>query len=365
MKLDQIEGARTLAAVWVVLHHVLVVDSLYDERRGGFITHWVYGRPQRWDGDLIKFYANRLDRVLLTGTLTVLTYWALGKITGVSSQFPLIGDMGALTAPQLLSCLTYVHWYIEPDDLWRCPNDPAWTIGALIPSWLLYPLYRRLLTVAAERGGTATTAALLLLAAGWAVTFGVLLAIYASEGFEFTERQSMYLYEFPPAQLDAFMLGVAGAAVALRATTDAPAPGEEAPLNAPVKEGAKSQRAKAWGVCWAREPWVGLLADGAALSVVCLVVLLPLVGGSHLKGWDPLLDHAFAPLLALWCAAPSAVPLFALRPASHRIPFPVPGCSPPQSGALPRPAESRECCANQRWPVRASTPSTCTCCTRS
>ena len=215
MKLDQIEGARTLAAVWIVLHHVLAVDSDYDELRGGpapmspfnpalsratvgvsffivlsgFITHWVYGRPQRWDGDLIKFYANRLDRVLLTGTLTVLTYWALGKITGVSSQFPLIGDMGALTAPQLLSCLTYVHWYIEPDGSYGCPNGPVWTIGALIPSWLLYPLYRRLLTVAAKRGGTATTAALLLLAAGWAFTFGVLLAICASEGFEFTERQ--------------------------------------------------------------------------------------------------------------------------------------------------------------------------------
>ena len=164
----------------------------------GFITHWVYGRPQRWDGDLIKFYANRLDRVLLTGTLTVLTYWALGKIAGpVSSQLSLVDfqwgssqlSMGALTAPQLLSCLTYVHWYIEPDASWHCPNSPAWTIGALIPSWLLYPLYRRLLTVAAKRGETATTAALLLLAAGWAVTFGVLLAICASEGFEFTERQ--------------------------------------------------------------------------------------------------------------------------------------------------------------------------------
>ena len=180
-----------------------------------------------------------------------------------------------------------------------------------------------------------------------------------------TKSRWMYSYEFPPAQLGDFMLGVAVAALALRATTDAPAPGEEAPLNAPVKDGAKSQRAKAWGGCWAREPWVGLLADGAALSVVCLIVLLPLVGGSHRTGWDPLLDHAFSPLLALWCAAPSAVLLFALRPASHRIPFPVPGCSPPQSGALPRPAESRECCAIQRWPVRASTPSTCTCCTGS
>lgn len=62
-----------------------------------------------------------------------------------------------------------------------------------------------------------------------------------------TKSRWMYSYEFPPAQLGDFMLGVAVAALALRATTDAPAPGEEAPLNAPVKDGAKSQRAKAWG----------------------------------------------------------------------------------------------------------------------
>ena len=49
-----------------------------------FITHWVYGGgPSAGVGGrrrpLIKFYANRLDRVLLTGTLTILTYWVLGK----------------------------------------------------------------------------------------------------------------------------------------------------------------------------------------------------------------------------------------------------------------------------------------------
>ena len=33
----------------------------------------------------MKFYANRLDRIVLTATLTVLTAAALGKITGVVS----------------------------------------------------------------------------------------------------------------------------------------------------------------------------------------------------------------------------------------------------------------------------------------
>ena len=216
MKLDQIEGARTLAAVWVVVGHVLAVTVKDDDLRGGpppespfnpalgrmrvavcffvvlsgFITHWVYGRPQRWDGDLMKFYANRLDRVVLTATLTVLTAAALGKITGVISY--LNGDPADLTAPRLVACLTYFHWYVDPaDEEYTCPNTPVWTVGALIPSWLLYPLYRRLLVAAAERGQRATTAALLLLAAGWAVTFGVIFAICAAEGFDNTARQCM------------------------------------------------------------------------------------------------------------------------------------------------------------------------------
>merc|ERR1719199_80799 len=194
MKLDQIEGARTLAALWVVVGHVLAVTVNHDDLRGGgpppespfnpalgriheavcffvvlsgFVTHWVYGRPQRWDGDLKKFYANRLDRVVLTATLTMLAAAALGKITGV--VWYVNGDPADLTAPRLVACLTYFHWYVDPaDEEYRCPNHPVWTVGALIPSWLLYPLYRRLLVAAAERGQRATTAALPLLAAGWA-----------------------------------------------------------------------------------------------------------------------------------------------------------------------------------------------------
>ena len=135
----------------------------------------------------MKFYANRLDRIVLTATLTVLTAAALGKITGVVSY--LNGDPADLTAPRLVACLTYFHWYVDPEsEEYTCPNNPVWTVGALIPSWLLYPLYRRLLVAAAERGQRATTAALLLLAAGWAVSFGVIFAICAAEGFDKVRR---------------------------------------------------------------------------------------------------------------------------------------------------------------------------------
>jgi hypothetical protein len=107
------------------------------------------------------------------------------------------------------------------------------------------------------------------------------------------------------------MLGVATASLALRTVADAPAPGEVAPLHGAAKGGAASEssRAGARVARWWRDSWVGLLADAAVLTVVCLVALLPFVGGTHNSGWDPLLDHALAPLIALWCAAPSACPL--------------------------------------------------------
>ena len=35
----------------------------------GFVTHWVYGRPERWDERLLRFYAHRLDRFVLTSWL--------------------------------------------------------------------------------------------------------------------------------------------------------------------------------------------------------------------------------------------------------------------------------------------------------
>ena len=141
-KLDQIEGARALAAVWVVVHHMLRVDTRFDDERGGepapetpfnaglarahvgvsffvvlsgFITHWVYGRPQRWDGDLVKFYVGRLDRVLLTATLSLLVGALLGQALHVVT--PLTGAPADLTVPRLLSCLTYVCYYIDPQQV--------------------------------------------------------------------------------------------------------------------------------------------------------------------------------------------------------------------------------------------------------
>ena len=35
---------------------------------------------------------------------------------------------------------------------YRCPNGPSWFIFALLPSWLLYPLSRKMVQYAEDRG---------------------------------------------------------------------------------------------------------------------------------------------------------------------------------------------------------------------
>ena len=82
-KLDHLDGGRTVLALWIVLHHFPDTTSDQTMLQGdrahvavsyfvvlsGFVTHWVYGRPERWDGRLLRFYARRLDRVVLTSWL--------------------------------------------------------------------------------------------------------------------------------------------------------------------------------------------------------------------------------------------------------------------------------------------------------
>ena len=60
-KLEHLDGARTVLALWIALHHWTYPKvPLQGDRAhfgvsyfivlSGFVTHWVYGRPERWDG---------------------------------------------------------------------------------------------------------------------------------------------------------------------------------------------------------------------------------------------------------------------------------------------------------------------------
>ena len=83
-KLDHLDGGRTVLALWILMHHfpdhpegghtMLQGDRAHLAVScfvvlSGFVTHWVYGRPERWDERLLRFYAHRLDRFVLTSWL--------------------------------------------------------------------------------------------------------------------------------------------------------------------------------------------------------------------------------------------------------------------------------------------------------
>ena len=102
-KLDHLDGGRTVLALWILMHHfpdhpegghtMLQGDRAhvavsYFVVLSGFVTHWVYGRPERWDGRLLRFYARRLDRVVLTSWLGMI---AIVVMELLSISYPGVG----------------------------------------------------------------------------------------------------------------------------------------------------------------------------------------------------------------------------------------------------------------------------------
>ena len=215
----------------------------------GFVTHWVYGSPERWDGRLLHFYARRLDRIVLTSWLGMLAILVMELL---SLSYPGAGLQArdeheahryfhahenvsdVLDPERLLGCFSFLRWYYAPGatfDLVDCPNLPTWTVAALILCWLLYPLLRWLLVKAWDRGAAAGIAACSLLASSWLVTIVTLIAVWAAHGFTFpTDRQHDMEYYWPPANVGDFCLGVAAAALLHRAESSAVTAAEATPL---------------------------------------------------------------------------------------------------------------------------------------
>ncbi|CAL1159500.1 unnamed protein product [Cladocopium goreaui] len=146
----------------------------------------------------------------------------------------------------------------------RCPNGPSWFIFALLPSWLLYPLSRNMVQYAEDRGEG--HGLLALAAAAFLVSFGPGLFLLLVNG-NITMQQHNDMMFWPPSQLADFLLGMTTAALVRR---------------------YKGTRLKG-------------LADLSMLLVLLVVFLLPRPPQTyemHLNGWEPLLDHGLAPLLA-------------------------------------------------------------------
>ena len=339
-KLDHLDGGRTVLALWILMHHfpdhpegghtLLQGDRAhvavsYFVVLSGFVTHWVYGRPERWDGRLLRFYARRLDRIVLTSWLGMLAILVMELL---SLSYPGAGLLArdeheahryfhahenvsdVLDPERLLGCFSFLRWYYAPGetfDLVDCPNLPTWTVAALILCWLLYPLLRWLLVKAWDRGAAAGIAACSLLASSWLVTIVTLIALWAAHGFTFpTDRQHDMGYYWPPANVGDFCLGVAAAALVHRAESSAVTAAEATPLLGASGPGATASRQRRL-VLWARASWAMILADAAAITTAATIVALPDIG-PHRTGPEALLDHAFAPLLAAWIYGSSVGP---------------------------------------------------------
>ena len=147
-----------------------------------------------------------------------------------------------------------------------CPDGQSWTVAALAPSWLLYPvlydpfLYERrhLMVVAVVLATVPSFVALLFVSGG------------LRAGAYFNNSAHTALYLWPPAQLADFLLGCVSAELA-----------------------ARSQREKtAW------------LADGAVIIITLAVLLVPNPHLDYREHGEILYDHGLAPLFAvfLWAA---------------------------------------------------------------
>ena len=331
-KLDHLDGGRTVLALWILMHHFpdhpegghtklqgdrAHVAVSYFVVLSGFVTHWVYGRPERWDERLLRFYARRLDRVVMTSWLGMLAILVMELL---SIGYPGAGaaardeseahryfhgheNISAVLDPErLLGCFSFLRWFYAPGatfDVVECPNLPTWTVAALLLCWLLYPPMRWFIVKASDRGSAAAIAACSLLASSWLVTISTLTALWAANGFTFpTDRQHDMGYYWPPANIGDFSLGVAAAALVHRAESSAVTAAEATPLLGDSGPQATASRQRRL-VVWARASWAAILADAAAIATAAVIVALPDIG-PHRTGPEALLDHAFSPLLAAW-----------------------------------------------------------------
>ena len=112
------------------------------------------------------YYTNRLDRVLLVIWFGYALMYFLFAVDpkGLYGGF----SLGFWSWYQYILCPLTANVYASlSTNNQNCPNVPAWFIGAMIPSWLAYPLLQRLLNAVGHFGAAGYVSAALLV---WAVT---------------------------------------------------------------------------------------------------------------------------------------------------------------------------------------------------
>eukprot|EP00448_Togula_jolla_P015637 CAMPEP_0170583628 /NCGR_PEP_ID=MMETSP0224-20130122/8239_1 /TAXON_ID=285029 /ORGANISM="Togula jolla, Strain CCCM 725" /LENGTH=356 /DNA_ID=CAMNT_0010906973 /DNA_START=145 /DNA_END=1212 /DNA_ORIENTATION=- len=242
----------------------------------GFVTHWATGGTNLSSfGKLKRFYVRRFGRVVITTYVAMLAGIIVDLMAG---QHPGFGHE--------LRCFLFVETWLEPDN-W-CSNGQTWTVAALLPSWILYPLMNRIVGEVERRGGSFALVVLGMMT--WAVSFGPSLVRFIKQDYWLTLQDHNYSYLWPPAQIADFTLGVVTASLALRQANKEDALAEyEAPSNGAHLE--DRDRIK-------NHVLRGRMADLSVLVVFLLVIFAPSSG--FRIGWEPLFDHGVSIFLAMF-----------------------------------------------------------------
>eukprot|EP00933_Yihiella_yeosuensis_P009792 TRINITY_DN115898_c0_g1_i1.p1 TRINITY_DN115898_c0_g1~~TRINITY_DN115898_c0_g1_i1.p1 ORF type:complete len:426 (+),score=21.97 TRINITY_DN115898_c0_g1_i1:70-1347(+) len=256
-------GARCLAAFWIVCAHYLPkskqpsfngavfrvnVAVCFFVVVSGFVTHLAYG-TQNLSGfsRLSQFYVRKLGRVVFTFWVALIYAVSVLALAGVH------WDMW-----YLVRCALFMEQWLQ-----MCPNGPSWFIFAMIPSWILYPLTRKLVMAAEQHGGKSLFILLLIF---YAISVGPAVFILLFSGtISWGQHHNMEFW--PPGLMADFAIGMTAAALV---------------------------RQRSAAMCGKPATPNAYLADVSMLSIVLVVFLLPRPATTwalHLNGWEPLLDH--------------------------------------------------------------------------
>ena len=248
--LDYLQGLRFLAILWVITLHAqagLMYDSKHNEDPitrvvqraavavsffvvlSGFVTEWtsptfnVFSRPVCSMRQLLVYYTNRLAKVMLVLFITnVLCYICKPAL------FNQLVEAGPSTAIFVTSmCTLGLYPTFQPvmlvvrdmelievnnyNVMPRCPNISAWTVEALVPLWLLFPILQSLL----PRLLKSMWLWLLILALSL-LYIGILLGLFFSQDSTLSEEQLGNLQVRSYSWLPEFICGMLAAELARR-----------------------------------------------------------------------------------------------------------------------------------------------------
>eukprot|EP00966_Prymnesium_polylepis_P198351 4596840-Prymnesium_polylepis.1 len=186
--------------------HIAVVGFVV---LSGFVVQWSQGERSPGLGrGLVRWYAERLDRVLLT------TWFGMGvhQVIAALAHAPQSDNAGLLVRCYLQLEPWFQSSLAGGEDLSRCPDLPVWTIGCLLPQWLLYPLVtQRLITAVA---GVGLSALLLMAFAAWGGYLLVFVIPYFAGGRSLDgDVVEWRLYTHPLAWVPVFAFGAATGAL--------------------------------------------------------------------------------------------------------------------------------------------------------